>query len=79
LGISTKPSPGGVRSLPQASSASGVEPEAKRVRSNFRGWVGTGNMGVRLLVGDVVMLICFGGTTDFLEQRIWTLNFGHCG
>jgi hypothetical protein len=36
-------------------------------------------MGVRLLVGDVVMLICFGGTTDFLEQRIWTLNFGHCG
>jgi hypothetical protein len=37
LGIRTKPSPGGVRSLPQARSASGVEGEAKRVRSNFVG------------------------------------------
>jgi hypothetical protein len=39
--MSTKPSPGGERSLPQASSASGVEGEAKMVFSNVTSWRGT--------------------------------------
>jgi hypothetical protein len=40
--MSTKPSPGGERSLPQASSASGVDGEAKMVFSHVTSWRGTG-------------------------------------
>ena len=76
MGIRTKPSPGGVRSLPQARSASGVEGEAKMVRLKVVGLEGTGG-GVRFRCLEVVMVcFCLDGLTYFLGRMTWSWKFG---